>query len=88
MFLVTYFVILIAALIGVFVMLLRNELVFRIRRRRIDAISDACQRDLGRPDFGALLNARYAELDSPSYGQMVSDLRRWTYRQFYPQEVK
>jgi hypothetical protein len=75
-------------LLIVAVMLIRNELVFRARLHRIDKISEAMDRDLGRSDFIELLRRRYAELGSPSYNAMLLDFSRWTYRQFYPQEVE
>lgn len=68
-------------------LLVRNELVFRIRARRLSEIHDLNVQQIGRPDFIAVMEQRYAELDSPGYADMVLDLRRWTYRQFFPQEV-
>lgn len=73
------------ALMGV--MLVRNEIVYRVRRTRIAEIAQANERDIGHPDFIEVMEARYAELDSPSYEAMLFDLRCWTYRHFYPRAV-
>jgi hypothetical protein len=70
------------------VALVRNELVYRIRMRRIGEISAKCTSELGRADFIPVMEARYAELDTPNHHVMVIDLTKWTYRQFYPEGVK
>jgi hypothetical protein len=67
--------------------LVRTEIVFRVRMKRLGEISAKCKRDIGREDFYPLLEQRYAELERPSFESMVLDLRRWTYRQFYAAEV-
>lgn len=83
----SYFAILTAVLVLASVMLARNQLVFSIRMKRINAIHAKNESDIGNPDFTRVMTRRYSELDSPSYNAMLFDARRWTYRQFYPAEV-
>jgi hypothetical protein len=66
----------------------RNSLVFRIRRRRLDAIYAhyMAEIDAGNLSDPARITAAYDEFDAPSYEAMLLDLRRWTYRQFYATE--
>jgi hypothetical protein len=67
----------------VVVLLVRNELTFRMRSRRYDEIHAHNVRLIemgGIPDLNAYD-------DMPSYEAMLFDVRRWTYRQFYPQAV-
>jgi hypothetical protein len=57
-------------------MLVRNELTFRVRMRAIDLISEI------RP-HEAWQTAHQKYL-SVSYESMMYDLSRWTFKQFYP----
>lgn len=70
------------------IVLNRSQLVYKARIRRIGEISAACNRDLLRDGFYARMERRYAELDAQSYCSQLLDLRRWTYRQFFPSEVE
>lgn len=54
-------------------LLVRNEIVYRIRLRALSAI-------FAREDW----LQRSCRMDSPSYYAMVLDLTRWTFRSFYP----
>ena len=71
---------------GVFYILLmvivRNELVYRMRIRRIDEIHEFIVNATDTQLFDARAYKDFR--DGPTYDQMVWDLRKWTYRQFYP----
>lgn len=75
--------------------LVRNHIVYRIRTRRLHEIHTVCVREttamLDEKTMSELIEAisrRYDDLDSPSYRAMVFDIRRWTYKQFYPNPVE
>jgi hypothetical protein len=68
-------------------MLLRNKLVFKAQMRRIEEISAASKRDIARHEYGRL-DQRWADFRATTYDAMLFDLRRWTYRQFYPEDVQ
>jgi len=55
--------------------LVRNNLVFTIRVRRLTEIIDLPQRDWV---------LAYNDFESLKYNSMMLDLRKWTYNQFYP----
>lgn len=57
-------------------MLIRNELVYRIRCRRIDWAFQVA------PKY----HERVRQFQSVSYEAMLYDLRKWTYNQFYGAE--
>jgi hypothetical protein len=65
---------------------IRAAVVLRVSLRRLDAIAQACERDMPRADFFFRLQRRYDEFKGESELAMLLDLRRWTYRQFYPKE--
>ena len=75
-------------------LLVRNHLVFSIRRRRLNKIHETNLKSIDRlseaqlRDAPDLIEKRYADMESLSYEAMLFDLRRWTYKQFYPEEVK
>jgi hypothetical protein len=85
---VNLFVVIVLALgaIGPFIAW-RNHLVFTARIRRIDEIAAANKRDIARHEYGRL-DLRWAEFRATTYDAMLFDLRRWTYRQFYPEDVQ
>jgi hypothetical protein len=66
--------------------LVRNDLVYRIRIRRIDEIHEHNVRVIRGHDFSGGTRPLTVDfnLSDPSYDAMLFDLRRWTYAQFYP----
>jgi hypothetical protein len=66
-------------------LLVRNELVFRHSMRRLQAIHEANLADIESDDFFQIVERRYAGIGS--HVLMLLDLRRWTYKQFYPSEA-
>lgn len=75
---------LVSALIGV-----RNSLVGRVRTRRLAEIHDLGDRQIaaGVYEMGRDLAAA-DDYGKRSYDAMMFDLRKWTYRQFYPRSVE
>lgn len=73
-------------LLGV-LLLFRNQLVYRARMKRLDAIKHrAYQLISERLDRSWEL--LYADFHAgPSYLAMVFDLRKWAYRDFYSEDV-
>lgn len=62
----------------------RNELVHRLRMRRLREVSaraDLLIRQHKFDDWRPL----YAEVEATNYFLQVLDLRKWTYRQFWPE---
>jgi len=55
--------------------LLRNNLVFFIRAKRLNYMSD-----LPSDKWAAI----YSDFDKLDYNNMVLDVSKWTYKQFYP----
>lgn len=64
-------------------LLVRNELVFRANKRAIKLVSEANKRLIksglySSYDFWSVYDSY------PSYNAMMLDLRKWTFKQFYP----
>lgn len=68
--------------------LYRNNLVFKHRTRRLYEIKVACDLQLSNRNFLASMERYYAEYNKVSYGSMLFDVTKWTYKQFYPNPVE
>lgn len=66
------------------VLMVRNSLAWGIQRQRIEEIHQANVRDIN-AKLPVDCAQRYKQLHNQYL--MVLDLTKWTYRQFYPQEV-
>lgn len=58
-------------------MLVRNELTFRVRMRAIDLIHEIEPHEAWR--------TAHQKFMSVTYESMMYDLRKWTFKQFYPE---
>lgn len=68
--------------------LIRNEIAYRAIKRRIDAVHAANVQSINQDAPSQVTRGRWDEFDrSTSQGAMIFDLRRWTYQQFYPEDV-
>lgn len=68
--------------------IVRNHIVFAVRCRRLHEIKTACDLQLANHGIFAMADKWYEEFERVSYDAMVFDLRRWTYKQFYPNPVE
>lgn len=58
-----------------FVMFVRNNIIFMIRSKAIDIIYD---------NYEYFEMYGFSLLDNPGYIRMLFDLKKWTFKQFYP----
>jgi hypothetical protein len=80
--------------IGVFaialcgVALMRNNIVYRSRSRRIEVISEIAQKMIWSEDKDTSdsWNVLYKEFEKPTYDQQMYMLGKWSYDAFYPNE--
>jgi hypothetical protein len=63
-------------------LLIRNELVYKMNMRRIAEIHAAIQRAIDQGQFAYSMFAAYDEM--PSYDAQLFDLSKWSYAQFFP----
>lgn len=72
--------------------LVRNEVVYRVRVRRINYIYQHNLKLLDNhrfiTDTGYSPFQRLSYEPEQSYDQMLFDFRKWTYKDFFPEEVK
>lgn len=72
------------ALCGLFA--LRNRLVFKVRMRRLDEIYSANMKAIHNGRMPPYMYEKYH--DAQSYDEQIIDLKKWTYRQFYPEVLE
>ena len=62
------------------VMLIRNNLVYKIRRRKLAEVSEKAKSLI---DTDGNWRQPYSDFDSLSYDKMLWQLHKWTYKSFY-----
>ena len=73
-------------LLGV-LLLLRNRLVSAVRMKRLEAIARRANQLIAQRLDRSWMQL-YSDFQAgPSYMSMVFDLRKWTYRDFYPEDL-
>jgi hypothetical protein len=70
--------------IGILIGIVRIQVVYRMRVRRLGEIREAAKRDIERGQFS--FGQRFDRFEKgPSFEQQMLDLRLWTYEQLYPE---
>lgn len=66
-------------------LLIRAEIVFRMRMRAIDCIHEKNIRLIRSGDYSSkLIDENWASYSADDYEEMMFDWRKWTFAQFYP----
>lgn len=75
-----------AALAFGILLLIRNEIVYRYVRKRIEEVSEANEKSLDEGDF-LTPTERWEEFErTTTYDKMLFELNKWTYSDFYEEK--
>lgn len=68
---------------------LRGNIVYRVGLRRLAEIRQVHDREIATGTFViSKVQQRYEEFGRPTFLYKVLDLRKWTYKQFYPNPIE